>query len=88
MQLHLWTQNYGCGRINQDFHVENGLWYIFTKNMLFFYTLTTNIATGETSQAITPYHFFNYFNFFGFYHKITSFLYLYKTFQSKDFITR
>ena len=27
-----------------------------------------NIATGETSQAITPYHFFNYFNFFGFYH--------------------
>ena len=27
-----------------------------------------NIATGETSQAITPYHFFNYSNFFGFYH--------------------
>ena len=21
-----------------------------------------NIATGETSQAITPYHFFNYIN--------------------------
>ena len=27
-----------------------------------------NIATGETSQAITPYHFFNYFSLFGFYH--------------------
>ena len=27
-----------------------------------------NIATGETSQAITPYHFFNCSNFFGFYH--------------------
>ena len=26
-----------------------------------------NIATGKTSEAITPYHFFNYFNFFGFY---------------------
>ena len=22
-----------------------------------------NIATGETSQAITPFHFFDYFNF-------------------------
>ena len=30
--------------------------------------LDQNIATGETSQAITPYHFFNYLNFFGFYH--------------------
>ena len=28
--------------------------------------IVKNIATGETSQAITPYHFFNYFNFFGF----------------------
>ena len=27
-----------------------------------------NIATGETSQAITPYHFFNCSSFFGFYH--------------------
>ena len=40
-----------------------------------------NIATGETSQAITPYHFLNYFNFFGFYHYITSFFYLYKIFH-------
>ena len=24
-----------------------------------------NIATGETPQAITPFHFFNYFNFSG-----------------------
>ena len=24
-----------------------------------------NIATGETSQAITPFHFFDYFHFFG-----------------------
>ena len=23
-----------------------------------------NIATGETSQAITPFHFFDYFNFY------------------------
>ena len=23
-----------------------------------------NIATGETSQAITPFHYFNYFHFF------------------------
>ena len=33
-----------------------------------------NIATGETSQAITPFHFFDYkidFNCFGFYHQIT-----------------
>ena len=27
-----------------------------------------NITTGETSQAITPFQFFDYFNF---YHKIT-----------------
>ena len=27
-----------------------------------------NIATGETSQAITPYHFFKCSYFFGFYH--------------------
>ena len=25
-----------------------------------------NIATGETSQAITPFHFFDYFHFFDF----------------------
>ena len=35
-----------------------------------------NIATGETSQAINPYHFFNFSNFFltslqTFSHKIT-----------------
>ena len=30
--------------------------------------LSQNIATGETSQAITPHHFFHYSNFFGFYH--------------------
>ena len=49
------------------------------KNMLSFYTLTTNIATGETSQAITPYQFFNYFNVI---------LFSLQTFQTKDFITR
>ena len=27
-----------------------------------------NIATGETSQAITPIHFFDYFHFFGYFH--------------------
>ena len=27
-----------------------------------------NIATGETSPAITPYHFFGKFNFFNFHH--------------------
>ena len=27
-----------------------------------------NIATGETSPAITPYHFFGDFNFFNFHH--------------------
>ena len=27
-----------------------------------------NIATGETSQAITPFHFFDYFDFSNFYH--------------------
>ena len=27
-----------------------------------------NIATGETSQAITPFHFFDNFNFFNFHH--------------------
>ena len=26
-----------------------------------------NIATGETSQAITPFHFFDYFDFSNFY---------------------
>ena len=26
------------------------------------------IATGKTSQAITPFHFFDYFDFFNFYH--------------------
>ena len=26
-----------------------------------------NIATGETSQAITPFHFFDYFKFSNFY---------------------
>ena len=26
-----------------------------------------NIITGETSQAITPFHFFDYFNFSNFY---------------------
>ena len=31
-------------------------------------TFIKNMATGETSQAITPYHFLNYSNFFGFYH--------------------
>ena len=30
-----------------------------------------NIATGETSPAITPYHFFGNFNFFSFHLKIT-----------------
>ena len=31
-----------------------------------------NIATGETSQAITSHHFFDYYNVgFGFYRKIT-----------------
>ena len=34
-----------------------------------------NIATGETSPAITPFHFFGNFNFFNFHH-------------SKTFITR
>ena len=29
-------------------------------------TIFINIATGETSQAITPHHFFNYSNLFGF----------------------
>ena len=32
-----------------------------------------NIATGETAQAITPFHFFDYFNFSNFYHEITLF---------------
>ena len=31
-------------------------------------TTKKNIATGETSQAITPSHFSNFSNFFGFYH--------------------
>ena len=31
--------------------------------------LYINITTGETSQTITPFHFFQYFNFFTFYHK-------------------
>ena len=30
-----------------------------------------NIAKGETSQAITSFHFFDYFNYFGLNHKIT-----------------
>ena len=29
------------------------------------------IATGETSQAITSFHFFGYFYSFGFYYEIT-----------------
>ena len=34
-----------------------------------------NIATGKTSQAIAPFHFFFYnFNFYSFYHEITFFL--------------
>ena len=31
-----------------------------------------NIATGETSSAIVPFHCFGYFNCFGFHHKIIS----------------
>ena len=31
-----------------------------------------NIATGETSPAITSFHFFGYSNFSNFYHWITS----------------
>ena len=31
----------------------------------------TNIATGETSEGNTPFHFFNDFDSFGFYRKIT-----------------
>ena len=34
-------------------------------------TIIGNIARGETSQAITSFHFFDYFNYFGFHHKIT-----------------
>ena len=34
-------------------------------------TTKKNIATGETSPAITPYHFFGDFNFFNFHHLIT-----------------
>ena len=30
--------------------------------------LIQNIATGETSQAITPFHFFDYFHFFDNFH--------------------
>ena len=30
-----------------------------------------NIATGETSPVITPFHFFDYYNFSNFYHLIT-----------------
>ena len=42
-----------------------------TKTMIF--KFEENIATGETSQAITPYQFFNCSNFVGLYHWITSF---------------
>ena len=30
-----------------------------------------NIATGETSQAITSSHFFDYFDFYNIYHNLT-----------------
>ena len=42
--------------------------FIWLKRITLLYVYYKNIATGETSQAITPHHFFNYFNFFGFYH--------------------
>ena len=29
-----------------------------------------NVSTGETSQAIAPFHFFDYFTSLAFYHKI------------------
>ena len=32
----------------------------------------TNIATGETSPVITPFHFYGYSNLSNFYHLITS----------------
>ena len=38
------------------------------------YHQNENIARGETSQAITPFHYFDYFNFFSqenLYQKIT-----------------
>ena len=41
------------------------LWAIVSPSAGF---CTKNIATGETSQAITPFHFFDNFNF---HHKIT-----------------
>ena len=44
---------------------------ISIKNMHFFIShaiYDKNIGPGETSQAVTLYHFFNYSYFFGFYH--------------------
>ena len=32
--------------------------------------MSTKLAKGEMSQAITPFHFVDYSNFFGFYHQI------------------
>ena len=46
--------------------LKKNQWNVFT--MVRQRSSLLNIATGETSQAITPYHFFNYSNFFGFYH--------------------
>ena len=37
-------------------------------NLMRWGCISENIATGETSPAITPYHFFGDFNFFNFHH--------------------
>ena len=46
-----------------DLFQLNDEWIHVTKIKRLFSTSELNIATGETSQAITPFHFFDNFNF-------------------------
>ena len=60
-------------------HSFDGIYWFSPCHLIIIVNIViTNIATGETSQAITPFHFFNCSNFFGFYHYITSSFHHYK----------
>ena len=64
----LWR--FACGDVFGVWGGVLGIWDILGKSNSSGLSLIVkkNIATGKTSQAITPYHLFHYSNFFGFYH--------------------
>ena len=67
--LHLWRwQRGGCHGPWQERGAD--LPGIVSTNLITMQMLKTNNATGETSPAITPFHFFDYNNSSNFYHWI------------------